>query len=226
MDSHTFMKILNWIAQRGSIGQCKAPLFWLVNKVEKVHPHTIIEIGLGIGGSMKIWEQMLAPGDLYVGVDIRETIESEIFWDWRHSDRQIKIIVGDSTDPATVEKVKATLGNRQADFLFIDGSHSYENVVYEFEHYTPFVRSGGLVGFHDLEAHLAQKYEITAVKKFFHELHGQKETTSRWMRPYLGAPASQEGDDPFVKECKEMMKNYHSETKDNGMICTGIWWKP
>lgn len=47
MHKHTFYNVLTSI--HGSIGQCVGPLFWLVNKVESINPHTIIEIGTGEG---------------------------------------------------------------------------------------------------------------------------------------------------------------------------------
>lgn len=227
MDRETFENLLNWIASKGSIGQCPAPLFWLVNKVEQVSPHVIIEIGIGIGGGMKVWEQLLDPGDLYIGVDRRPKIEEEIFWDWRNSNRRIEIVIGDSTIPETALKVGEILSYRKVDFLYIDGSHSYEAAKADFKNYMPFVRSGGLVGFHDVESHLEQKTgEATAVKKFFDELGGRKETSSRWMRPYLGAPMILKGDSPLVRNCKEILRTRHTLTKDNDLICTGIWWKP
>jgi predicted O-methyltransferase YrrM len=41
-------------------------------------------------------------------------------------------------------------GERQVDFLFIDGDHSYSGVKRDFEDYSPFVRPGGIIAFHDI----------------------------------------------------------------------------
>jgi hypothetical protein len=35
------------------------------------------------------------------------------------------------------------------DFLFIDAGHLYDDVAFDYEHYAPKVRSGGIVAFHD-----------------------------------------------------------------------------
>jgi len=36
------------------------------------------------------------------------------------------------------------------DFLFIDGNHMYEFVKMDFEMYSPLVRKGGIIAFHDI----------------------------------------------------------------------------
>lgn len=41
--------------------------------------------------------------------------------------------------------------NGNIDFLFIDGDHSYEDVLLDLESWVPKVRSGGLVAGHDIE---------------------------------------------------------------------------
>lgn len=40
--------------------------------------------------------------------------------------------------------------NSPIDFLFIDASHQYDDVLSDFETYFPHVRDGGLVAFHDV----------------------------------------------------------------------------
>ncbi|MGV3772336.1 MAG: class I SAM-dependent methyltransferase [Verrucomicrobiales bacterium] len=39
--------------------------------------------------------------------------------------------------------------NTQVDFLFIDGDHRHQAVVNDIRHYTPFVKPGGWLAFHD-----------------------------------------------------------------------------
>ncbi|MCS7366302.1 MAG: class I SAM-dependent methyltransferase [archaeon YNP-WB-062] len=39
------------------------------------------------------------------------------------------------------------------DFLFIDGDHTYEGVKKDFEMYSPLVRGGGIIAFHDIVQH-------------------------------------------------------------------------
>lgn len=54
-----------------------------------------------------------------------------------------------SQDPASVGIIQSYLQGRPVDFLYIDADHSYEGVKADYEIWTPLVRPGGLVGFHD-----------------------------------------------------------------------------
>jgi len=46
--------------------------------------------------------------------------------------------------------VRDILKGNELDFLFIDGDHTYEGVRADFMMYSPFVRDGGLIAFHDV----------------------------------------------------------------------------
>ena len=52
-----------------------------------------------------------------------------------------------------MDRVKNILGDREVDFVFIDGDHTYEGVKQDFEMYSPLVKDGGIVAFHDIVAH-------------------------------------------------------------------------
>lgn len=69
----------------------------------------------------------------------------------------------DSHDNSTLEHLKSLLGGGSIDFLFIDGDHTYEGVKRDWEMYSPLVRPGGLVAFHDV----AGNYETTQVKRLW-----------------------------------------------------------
>jgi predicted O-methyltransferase YrrM len=58
----------------------------------------------------------------------------------------------DSHDPATVSAVCDALDG-PLDLLFLDGDHSADGVARDFALYEPLVRSGGLIAFHDIDAH-------------------------------------------------------------------------
>jgi len=216
MNKETFDNI---VPTPGQIGQSRGPLFWLLNKLEFIKPlHTILEIGAGMGGSSKVWEQIVDKGDTIISVDIRGDLE-RINWDHKNSDRKIKFIVGDSMDNKTVDTVHTELGDRKVDFLFIDGDHSYEGVSKDFEKYSPLVRNGGIVGFHDL-------CDFGVNKFFFNELYGRKETTRSWMRPKSNIVNKSDGqgefDDNFMTDIINIIKE---DNPRDDIICTGIWWK-
>ena len=163
------------------IDQGREEFFSLVNMVETLKPHVIIEIGVQYGGSLKFWEQLLQPGDLLIGVDI---LTPQISWDWPASDLDIVMITGDSTELDTVSQVVEQLENKQADFLYLDGDHSLDTIQKDFKNYSPLVRSGGIVGFHDLYT------DHKNPKKVFDTLQGRKKEwhlggqgTGIWWKP-------------------------------------------
>jgi len=141
--------------------------FWLVNLVEALKPETIIEIGVENGGSLKFWDKLLPSSGLLIGIDITPTTADRFSW-WKDSAHIIKLITGDSTDPNTVRRTEEALQGMLADFLFIDGNHSFQAVSEDFKNYSPFLKSGGLVGFHDVVYH-------HEVGEFFRSLPRRKE---------------------------------------------------
>jgi cephalosporin hydroxylase len=60
------------------------------------------------------------------------------------------VIIGDSHNISTLEEVKKRLDGKKVDVLFIDGDHSYVGCKSDFEMYSPLVRKGGIVAFHDI----------------------------------------------------------------------------
>jgi predicted O-methyltransferase YrrM len=84
-------------------------------------------------------------------------------------DRQkIELVRGNSHQASSVEAVERVLRNRQVDVLFIDGDHTYEGVKKDFELYSPMMRKGGLIAFHDITPSLNNS-EIE-VPQFWNEL--------------------------------------------------------
>jgi predicted O-methyltransferase YrrM len=69
----------------------------------------------------------------------------------------------DSHNPWALETIKDLAG--YLDFLFIDGDHSYEGVKKDWEMYSPLVRKGGLIAFHDI----APNYD-SGSRKFYNEI--------------------------------------------------------
>ncbi|KKL10687.1 hypothetical protein LCGC14_2553340 [marine sediment metagenome] len=140
--------------------------------VEKVDPlNTIIEIGTGLGGSARVWEASLPPGDgLFIGVDHNldivgrwagkvEAITSctpcrtgnwEVEWQKDNvvkfkSDRQVYLVIGDSAAPETAHTVKSLLQERLADFLYHDGAHWFHTPCWDYHYFQHMIRDGGLL---------------------------------------------------------------------------------
>lgn len=154
----------------------KDELFELVKIVDEINPQRILEIGMLVGGSLKIWEQLLPKNGLLIGLDIWPHIINTPSWDFKNSDRDIRLIIKDSIDPTALEEVKKILADNLLDFLYIDGCHDIRHVQYEFLKFGSLVRKGGIIGFDDV-----YNVEGGAVRTLFQLVsHGNE-----WIMPTL-----------------------------------------
>jgi cephalosporin hydroxylase len=63
---------------------------------------------------------------------------------------QQHFVNGSSYDLQTVHRVQEILQQRPIDVLFIDGDHRYDGAQADFNLFSPLVRSGGQIAFHDI----------------------------------------------------------------------------
>ena len=82
-----------------------------------------------------------------------EQFKMPFFTNFAREQQKIYLIRADSHLTGSLQKVKSALKGKSLDFLFIDGDHSYRGVKQDFEMYSPLVRKGGLVAFHDICRH-------------------------------------------------------------------------
>lgn len=102
----------------------------------------VVEIGIWNGVQRRFYEELM--GAEYVGIDNLKPFAPLTV----SGSCTVPEIVGDSNDPATVEKLRQRLGGRLIDLLFIDGDHSYASVKKDYDLYSPFVQD--MVAFHDI----------------------------------------------------------------------------
>lgn len=82
-------------------------------------------------------------------------------------------ITGDSHHPDTLKAVCERLEGDKLDLLFIDGDHTYEGVKLDFEMYSPLVKSGGMIAFHDIKQPPRYDLEDCRVSFLWEELKDQ-----------------------------------------------------
>lgn len=138
--------------------QNMAELLGLVKILDVRKLENVCEIGTFKGGTLFIWCQLAAdnarifsidlPGGPFGGGYEERTIP--FFQSFRKPGQVLECIRGDSHSPATHKRLAGMIGERQIDFLFIDGDHSYNGVKKDFEDYSPFVGPGGIIAFHDI----------------------------------------------------------------------------
>ncbi len=149
-----------------SASQGNKEMVALLEYVSKIEPKVIVEIGVDKGYSMDVWSEAFNP-DVLVGVDNNLAALST-------PAGKGLVIEGDSHDEETFKNVVAALGDREIDFLFIDGDHHYDSVKLDYQNYGQLVRKGGIIAFHD-----ATDIGIDGVEpyKFLEELSEEKTIT-------------------------------------------------
>lgn len=124
-------------------------------------PRVVCEIGSYLGGVLFMMTRIL-PGDAtLISVDYpgatkelpypatRKRFHESFGLEGQH----VSVLYGDSHKQSTVVALQGMLAGRQIDFLLIDGDHSLEGVEADFHNYSPLVRDGGVIAFHDIVAH-------------------------------------------------------------------------
>jgi predicted O-methyltransferase YrrM len=141
-------------------GQLRAEIEGLLQRLEEEPPRRMLEIGTCTGGSLFLFAQVSAPDAHVISVDLPDGDfgggypgwKTPLYRSFARPQQRLELLRADSHDPATLEQVRTLLAGEELDFLFIDGDHSYEGVRQDFESYSPLVREGGVIGFHDIAA--------------------------------------------------------------------------
>ncbi|MDQ3821878.1 MAG: class I SAM-dependent methyltransferase [Actinomycetota bacterium] len=129
----------------------------LVALVRAQRPRAVVEIGSYRGGTLAAWCKLATPDAVLVSVDLPAEYGTPASPDdlrrLARRGQRLEVVRGDSHADETRRQVEEALDGRAVDFLMIDGDHTYEGVKRDFELYSPLVRDGGLVAFHDVLPH-------------------------------------------------------------------------
>lgn len=149
----------------------------LISKVRALNPKRVMELGTGKGGNLFLLSRASPADAKIISLDMRGGPFGAGYPSWKipllksfkHGSQEIILVDADSHNIETRDKINSILNNEKLDVLFIDGDHTYEGVKRDFELYSPFVRSGGLIAFHDIVD--ARKLDPTCnVDIFWNEL--------------------------------------------------------
>jgi predicted O-methyltransferase YrrM len=128
------------------IQQKKTEFLWLIDKIKSISDSILgIDIGSYDGGSSAglscICKRLI-------------TIDANPM---RFNPDKFKChyqyIQGDSHLPEIKNKLVHLLASQKADFLFIDGDHSYAGTKLDYEMYNEFINPNGIIAFHDILFH-------------------------------------------------------------------------
>jgi cephalosporin hydroxylase len=151
--------------------QIEEELARLLRDVRGLRPITVLEIGTCHGGTLYLWTRLAQPDAMIISIDMPggkfgggySSRHAAMYRRFARDKQTLKLIRADSHAPSTREEVDRVLMGRKVDFLFIDGDHTYDGVKMDWMMYSPLVRAGGIIAFHDV----AGDYGDTQVKKFW-----------------------------------------------------------
>ena len=127
----------------------------------KNHCTAILEIGVcrnGDNSSTRILLQNKKPDTIYVGIDL----DDKSFLN--DTEKNIYTIRGNSGNILENMKQMNKWGVETFEFIFIDGWHSINQVLADWE-YTRWLSDNGLVALHDVSGHPGPYYFIKALNK-------------------------------------------------------------
>jgi predicted O-methyltransferase YrrM len=75
-------------------------------------------------------------------------------------EQELDLLRADSHHSESFSMVKSHFDGADLDYLFIDGDHSYEGVKKDYEMYSPLVRKGGIIAFHDIIEHKGSECKV------------------------------------------------------------------
>jgi len=141
--------------------QKRSEIRGLMKAVRTLAPNRVLEIGTANGGTLFLLTRVSAPDAHVISVDLPGGPFGGDKNEWKHSiwkafatgRQKMTLLRADSHKHETLERVRQHLDGHALDFLMIDGDHTYDGVKMDFEMYSPMVRSGGLIAFHDICPH-------------------------------------------------------------------------
>lgn len=155
----------------------------LYRRVLALAPRRVTEIGTARGGTLYLWAQAAADNAVLVSLDLPggefgggyPLCRVPFYRNFARPGQTLHLIREDSHRPETCQRVRDCFGNQSVDFLFIDGDHTYAGVKADFEMYSPMVRAGGLIAFHDI----LDRPDVPGleVHRFWSELKAERKTT-------------------------------------------------
>jgi len=133
--------------------------------VAKQRPKFVLEIGTLFGGTLLVISRLADPGATIISVDLPggkfgagyHWLRTPIFRCFPTKGQRLHLLRANSHDLGTQSRVRELLQGQKLDLLFIDGDHTYDGVKEDFDGYKSLVRRGGVIVFHDVVEHPAER---------------------------------------------------------------------
>lgn len=156
--------------------------FWeLLVLYDLVKPKTVLEIGTHEGGTLYWWVKYAAEHSSIASIDDQGLISTGEANKWAPETVTVNCLKGNSSSEEAIRFAK-DLGH--IDWLFIDGGHSYEQVEEDWSNYSPLVKKGGIIIFHDILPHAPYEGQPCEVDLLWNELKQQGFITDEIIKPH------------------------------------------
>lgn len=140
------------------MAQARSEILQLAKILQPSAPKRSLEIGTNYGGTLLLLCTLSPPDAKIISVDLPSgpfgggysLRKVPLFRRFPRAGQQLHLIRTDSHSLPTKERVLQILEGDPLDYLFLDGDHTYSGVQRDFQMYSPLVRSGGIVAFHDI----------------------------------------------------------------------------
>jgi predicted O-methyltransferase YrrM len=140
------------------IGQVRSEILQLAKILKSSPPKRSLEIGTNYGGTLLLLCEISAPDATIISIDLPwgpfgggyPARKIPLFRQFARKGQQLHLIRADSHSARTKKRVLNILRDEPLDYLFLDADHTYSGVKQDFDMYSPLVRSGGIVAFHDI----------------------------------------------------------------------------
>lgn len=141
--------------------QIRSELMELAEIIAALKPVRALEIGTARGGTLFLLCRLAAARATVISVDLPHgdfgagysPLRIPLYKRFAGPGQTLHLIRADSHRTDTLQRVTNILRAEPLDYLFIDGDHTYEGVKRDFQMYSPLVRKGGRVVFHDIAPH-------------------------------------------------------------------------
>ncbi len=144
--------------------QVRSEVLALLNVLKETPLRRILEIGTADGGTLFVFCRVATDDAQIISMDLPggrfgggyPAWKTRLYEAFALPGQRLELLRADSHDAAALDDVLDLLDGEELDFLFIDGDHTYAGVRQDFEMYSPLVRDGGLIAFHDIAEHPAR----------------------------------------------------------------------
>lgn len=160
----------------------------LLDELRARRPRRMVEIGTARGGTLFLFLQALGSETHIVSVDMHRGEFGGGYPHWKiplfHAmalgGPRLTLLRGNSQTESMRQRVLEKLGG-PADFILVDGDHSYEGARRDYELYREIVAPNGLMAFHDIVPGGARN--VGGVPRLWQELkarHEHREFVKSW----------------------------------------------